>query len=75
MNKKLILLPILIIGGAILLGGASAFIFVDNSTVEAIETDEFQDDVELVQNSEPKKEGRVINIEIHDGVGSSDNIN
>lgn len=74
MNKKLILIPIIIIGAG-LFAGIGGFMFVDNSTVEAIETDEFQENVELIQNNEPEQEGRVINIEIHDGVGSSDKIN
>ena len=75
MNKKLILIPIIIIGAGIF-AGIGGFMFVQNTSVEAVETDEFQENVELVQNTEPEqKEGRVINIEIHDGVGSSDSIN
>jgi flagellar basal body-associated protein FliL len=71
MNKKLILIPLLIIGGGIL-AGVSGFMFLQSSTVEATETDEFQDNVELVQN---EKEGKDFYIEIHDGVGSSDSLN
>jgi len=75
LNKKLILIPIIIIGAGIF-AGIGGFMFVQNTSVEAVETDEFQENVELVQNTEPEqKEGRVITIEIHDGVGSSDKIN
>jgi len=72
MNKKLILIPLLVIGGGIL-AGVSGFMFM-SSSVEAVETEEIQD-VELVQNAEPEqKEGKKYYIEIHDGVGSSDSL-
>lgn len=74
MNKKLILIPLLVIGGGILVG-VSGFMFVQSSSAEAIETEEFQNNVELVQNAEPEqKEGKKYYIEIHDGVGSSDSL-
>lgn len=69
--NKLILIPLLIIGAGIL-AGVSGFMFLQSSSVEATETDEFQDNVELVQN---EKEGQDFFIEIHDGVGSSDSLN
>ena len=69
--NKLILIPLIIIGGGIL-AGVSGFMFLQSSSVEASETDEFQDNVELVQN---EKEGKDFYIEIHDGVGSSDSLN
>ncbi len=74
MNKKLILIPLLIIGGGIL-AGVSGFMFLQSSSVEASETDEFQDNVELVQNEPEQKEGKDFYVEIHDGVGSSDSLN
>ena len=69
--NKLILIPLLIIGGGIL-AGVSGFMFLQSSSVEATETEEFQNNVELVQN---EKEGKDFYIEIHDGVGSSDSLN
>ena len=71
MNKKLILIPLIIIGAGIL-AGVSGFMFLQSSSVEATETEEFQNNVELVQN---EKEGKDFYIEIHDGVGSSDSLN
>jgi len=75
MNKKLILIPLLIIGGGVL-AGVSGFMFLQSSSAEAVETEEFQNNVELVQNAEPeKKQGKTFYVEIHDGVGSSDSLN
>jgi len=73
MNKKLILIPLILIGGAIFLGISAGFMLVDSTSVEASETDEFQDNVELVQNEQ--KEGKDFYVEIQDGVGSSDSLN
>jgi len=57
MNKKLILIPLLIIGGGVL-AGVSGFMFLQSSSAEAVETEEFQNNVELVQNAEPEKKTR-----------------
>lgn len=65
MNKILLVIPIIIA-----IAGISAFVFIDSTSVEAVETDEIQD-VELTQQ-EP--EGKDYYIEIHDGVGSSDSL-
>ncbi|MCP6727423.1 MAG: hypothetical protein KJI69_05440 [Patescibacteria group bacterium] len=68
------MIPLIIIGGGIL-AGVSGFMFLQSSSVEAVETEEFQDTVELVQNELEEKEGKDFYIEIHDGVGSSDSLN
>jgi hypothetical protein len=67
LNKILLVIPIIIA-----IAGISAFVFIDSTSVEAVETDQIQD-VDLTLKQEP--EGKDFYIEIHDGVGSSDSLN
>ncbi len=66
MNKILLVIPIIIA-----IAGISAFIFIDSTSVEAVETDQIQD----VDTLKQEPEGKDYYIEIHDGVGSSDSLN